>query len=145
MAAELIPDEHHVARVCTKTQLREDGKPGPGAFICDDYDGLSCNWLECFPGDWANRISHVRTAVATRRTVRKNHRLALLNVGTVRTQTFQKVGLRISVVKDPLPEEWGKPADPSHALIEQVAEAARTALGDVLASCVLATVPAQEP
>jgi len=145
MVAELIPDDHHVARVCTKTQLREDGTPGPGAFICDDFDGLSCNWLECFPGDLANRISHVRTAVATRRTVRNSHRLALLNVGTVRARTFERLALRVSVVKDPLPEEWGKPADPSHALIEQVAEAVRTALADVLASCVAQNVAAKQP
>jgi hypothetical protein len=69
--------------------------------------------------------------------------LAVLNVGVARARVLEKLQLAIAVVKDPRPEEGGKPTDPSHALIEQVAEAARVALGEALASCVQQTVPAK--
>jgi len=143
---EPISDDHHVLRVCKGTNLRpEDRSPGPGAFICNDLDGISCNWLEYFQGDLASRLSQVRAIVAARRTVRSTHVFAMLNVGTARARALEVMSLALSVLKDPLPPEGGKPEDPSHALIEQVAEAAREALGGVLASCVCHTASAKGP
>lgn len=144
MPAEPIPDEHHVARHCQPTSIREDGTPGPGAFTCDDFDGISCNWLEYFPGERTRQISEVRAALAARRTIRKSHKLAILNVGVARKGALERLGQQIAIVKDPRIAEDGKPADPSHALIEQVAEAVRVALGEALAACVQEVVPAKE-
>jgi hypothetical protein len=144
MPLEPVANDHHVARHCKGTQLREDGTPGPGAFICDDWDGISCNWLEHFAGNMEDQLAGVRAVVASRRTVTGSHRLAVLNVGAVRARAAEKLALSLAVVKDPLPEEGGKPPDPSHALIEQVAEAARTALGELLASCVIRTTAAKK-
>jgi hypothetical protein len=46
----------------------------------------------------------------------------VLNAGAARARATEVMSIALSVVKDPLPEEGGKPADPSHALIEQIAE-----------------------
>jgi hypothetical protein len=63
-------------------------------------------------------------------------------VGTARLASLNHP-FRVSVIKDPLPEEGAKPADFSHALIEQVDEALRTGLEDLLASCVSHVAPAR--
>lgn len=144
MPSDPIPDAHHVARHCQPTSLREDGTPGPGAFICDDADGISCNWLEYFPGERARQVSQVQAALAAQRTVRKTHKLAILNVGLARKGALERLGQQIAIVTDPRIAKDGKPADPSHALIEQVAEAVRAALGEALAGCVQEVVPAKE-
>lgn len=144
MPAEPIPDEHHVARHCQPTSIREDGTPGPGAFICDDADGISCNWLEYFSSERAQQVSEVRAALAAQRKIRRSHKLAILNVGVARRGAFERLGQQIAIVKDPRIAEDGKQADPSHALVEQVAEAVRVALGEALAACVQEVGPATE-
>jgi hypothetical protein len=139
-----IAEEHHVARHCQPGALREDGSPGPAAFTCDDIDGISCHWLEYFPGDRAAQLSQVRAALAARRTVRKTHKLALLQVGVARARALENLRLQIAIVRDPRPAEDGKSPDPSHALIEQVSETFRVALGDTLSGCVQQVVSAKE-
>jgi len=75
--------------------------------------------------------------------VSKTHRLALLNVGASRKRALGELQLNIAIVKDPIGSESGKPGDPSHALIEQVDEALRLALGTVLSNCVIDVVSAK--
>jgi hypothetical protein len=142
LSKEPIADHHHIVRHCQPNALRpEDGSPSPAAFIDDDRDGISCNWLEYFSGDQSSRIVQVREAIAAQRTLRKSHKLAILNVGAARSRALESLRQRIFIVKDPLPELNGKPPDPSHALIEQVADTFQVALGEALAESVLQSVP----
>jgi hypothetical protein len=143
MTNEPVPETDHIARHCRGTQIAEDGRPHSAAFICDDSDGISCNWVEYFEGNANTRFAQVRAAIAARRTVTGTHRIAILNVGAARASALNRIAQSIAIMKDPRPEENGKPADPSHALIEQAMEAARVALGEALADCVKLVISAK--
>ena len=83
MKGDVVPDDHHIARLCGGSHIREDGtiaatafKPRPG----EAY--LSVNWLE-FLGlaDRAAQLDEVRHVLASKRGVGASARLAVLNVG----------------------------------------------------------------
>ena len=118
MKGDRVPDEHHMARLCGGSHLREDGtiaatafKPRPG----ETY--LSVNWLEFLAlADRTAEIEEIARVLASKRTVGATARLAVLNVGqareTVRAKSHNNVML--SVLHEPETEP-GRPQDPSHA------------------------------
>jgi len=109
-----IKDEHTLARHCAsglfadpieRTEL--DSK----AFApTDSNPSISVNWLEFYDGDHASQLKFVRTDIANGRTVRRTHKLALLNVGEVKALGMSS-DQDLSVAHDPLPDNQ------SHSLI----------------------------
>ena len=88
---EPIPDSDHVAHQLSATRLRaEDGLPGPEAFVprpsTSEWE-LSANWLEFFEDAQhaAARVDRIRAALLAKgRTLKKNHRLVVVNVGAAK-------------------------------------------------------------
>ena len=86
MKGDVVPDDHHVCRLCGGSHIREDGsiaatafKPRPG----ETY--LSVNWLELLAlPNRVSEIAEVRRVLATKRKIGASARLAVLNVGQLR-------------------------------------------------------------
>jgi hypothetical protein len=144
--------DHHVLRYVGGRDCDVDkGTVEGGAFLRKkkDTDGLSANWLECFPGSLEDQAAGVR------RVARINYGstagLVRLNVG--RSISFVRENhpehLTLSFIHDPLPAEGKHAADPSHSLIkggpfEDAPDA--ELLGDLIAQCVVPPVfPARGP
>lgn len=125
MKGDIVPDAHHVTRLCGGSHIREDGtiaatafKPRPG----EAY--LSVNWLESL--GLLSRdagLTEVRRVLATKRKVGAAARLALLNVGQAReiVRRESAAHAEISVRHEPETEP-GQPADASHSGIYGVPE-----------------------
>ncbi|MXY60858.1 MAG: hypothetical protein F4Y82_01910 [Cenarchaeum sp. SB0665_bin_23] len=99
-----IDDADHVARYCSPRKIKEDGTPAPGAFRLRDCDNccLSVNWLECFRGQSiVDNILHVRSELCQHRELRKNGRLAVLNVGKIKRAIKITNKLDINVKRNP--------------------------------------------
>lgn len=118
MKGDVVPDAHHIVRLCGGSHIREDGtiaatafKPRPG----EPY--ISVNWLEFLAlPDRAAEIIEVGRVLAAKRTVGATARLAVLNVGlsreAVRAKSHNNVVL--SVLHEPEAEP-GRPQDASHS------------------------------
>lgn len=98
-----IGDADHVARYCSPRKLEEDGTPAPGAFKLRDSDNccLSVNWLEYFEAQSIDdNISYARRELC-QLDLKKNGRLAVLNVGMAKRATKTTNKVDISVRRDP--------------------------------------------
>ena len=145
MKGDVVPDAHHVTRLCGGSHVREDGtiaatafKPRPG----ETY--LSVNWLE-FLGlsDRAAQLDDVRRVLASKRGVGASARLALLNVGQARAavRANSHDNALLSFLHEPEMEP-GRPQDPSHAGIYGVPADDNT-IPEILATAVLDVHPAR--
>ena len=86
---EPIPDSDHVAHQLSATRLRaEERLPGPEAFVPTTSKWeLSANWLEFFEDAQhaAARVDRIRDALLAKgRTLKKTHRLVVVNVGAAK-------------------------------------------------------------
>ena len=141
-----LASEHHVLRYVGGRHFDIDKETvDGGAFLRKkkDTDGLSVNWLECFPGSLEDQAAGVRRAARIK--YGSTAGLARLNVGqsinSVRENHPERLAL--SFVHDPLPAEDEHASDPSHSLIagapfENGPDA--DLLGDLIAQCVLPPV-----
>jgi hypothetical protein len=139
MKGDIVPDEHHVARLCGGSHIREDGtiaatafKPRPG----EAY--LSVNWLEFLAlSDRSTEVEEIRRVLGTKRMIGATARLAVLNVGqareTVRMSDHNNAIL--SILHEPETDP-GRPQDPSHAGIYGVPADDNT-VPELLAAAVL--------
>lgn len=113
MPDESIPGGDHVARHCTRTDFVDEKMTQlfRHAFepIGDDPD-ISVNWLEFYNADFDTRIDAVCRDMSSEREVRRNHKLALLEVNDVREIGTER-GHNVDVVPDAVP------GNDSHALI----------------------------
>ncbi len=86
MKGEIIPDAHHVSRLCGGSHIREDGTISATAFRLRPGESyLSVNWLEQL--GLASRqaeVSEIWRVLATKRKIGASARLAVLNVGSAR-------------------------------------------------------------
>jgi hypothetical protein len=87
MKGQVIPDSDHVARYCRASTI-EDGEISAAAFMlraADEY--LSVNWLEELGrSDRGTQIRDLQELYARKLRVGAKARIAILNVGTVRTK-----------------------------------------------------------
>jgi hypothetical protein len=115
-----LDDDHHVlryvgGRACDIDKGTVDG----GAFLRKkkDTDGLSVNWLECFPGSLEDQAAGVRRAARIK--YGPTAGLVRLNVG--QSKSFVRENhperLALSFLHDPLPAEGKHAADPSHSVM----------------------------
>lgn len=111
-----LPDQDHIGIHCSPAALvlefGADGEPTSiksSAFRVDS-DGISGNWLEYAKSD--DQFSAL-CALLRQRTVKKSHRVALLNVKDIK-ETGIKVGVTLTVEHDPIE---GEPPNPAHSLV----------------------------
>ena len=116
MKGDVVPDQHHITRLCGGSHIREDGtiaasafKPRPG----EEY--LSVNWLE-FLGlsSQGAEIDEIRRVLATKRTIGATARLAKLNVGQVHEAGRMDGHAPITISHEPETDP-GRPIDASHS------------------------------
>jgi hypothetical protein len=146
-----LPDADHILRHVKPTAF-DNGRVQGAAFGWmpkQPDDGLSVNWIEHADGDTQDeKIEFIRAR--RRLTWKKSHKLAILNVGRLRTDVRQKMEALgfdqcAEVVHDPLDatDQW--PADPTHALIAGIPNnesPEAEAVFDSLAACVESHLPA---
>jgi hypothetical protein len=117
MKGDRIPNTHTLVRHCPSTKLQFDDDANPvaptyEAFIPDD-EGVSVNWLEFFGGTREECLRQTRGVLATTRTIRASHRLAIISVLAV-LGVAQRRARTIWAEHDPI----GPPrANPAHSLI----------------------------
>jgi len=98
-----LPAEDYVARHCrNKNLILTNGEPtgvSESTFELkpDESDGLSANWLEFFGDDRQHNIAGVRSV--TKLTVKRSHRIAILNVGAI-TTAAGAANLRVALAPD---------------------------------------------
>ncbi len=118
MKNQLIPDIDHVARYCRASTV-EDGEISAAAFMLrqgEEY--LSVNWLEELKRpDRATQIRGLQELYARKLRVGAGARIAILNVGALRTNVELKSPDKrlLPVLHEPI-----IPDDPSHAGIYEV-------------------------
>ena len=140
-----IPDHDHVVRYVRPRLVLPDGSIDGSAFrLAHGHSGLSVNWLEWFDDlSVLEQVDQVRRL--SRLTMRRNGRLAQLNVGASKRSVGSNASLRF--VQVPLPAEQDYEADPSHSevvgLPSDSSMAAR--VGDLIAWSVTAVHPAITP
>lgn len=95
----------------------------------DESDGLSANWLEFFGNDRQHNVAGVRTV--TKLTVRRSHRIAILNVGAI---TAANGSAKLRVVEHPI-DDLAPDTNAAHVLIliKEPAALKDQAVRDVLA------------
>lgn len=135
MKGDQLPAEHYVARHCrNKDLILTNGEPtgvSEPAFEPkpDESDGLSANWLEFFGNDRQHNVAGVRTV--TKLTVRRSHRIAILNVGAI---TAANGSAKLRVVEHPI-DDLAPDTNAAHVLIliKEPAALKDQAVRDVLA------------
>ena len=133
MKGEPLPAEHYIARHCrNKDLILTNGEPtgvSESAFEPkpDESDGLSANWLEFFGDDRQHNVAGVRSV--TKLTVKRSHRIAILNVGAI-TTAVGTANLR--VVEDPI-DDLAPDTNAAHVLIKEPAALKDQAVRDALA------------
>lgn len=140
-----LPDPDHVVRYVRPRLVLDDGSVDGSAFRLRSGDsGVSVNWLECFDGlSKSEQIEQVR--ILSRLKMRRNGRLAELNVGMTRQSTGSLASVRF--VHVPWPAEQGYEADPSHSEITGLPSDSPVAarVGDLIAWSVTNLYPAIDP
>jgi hypothetical protein len=117
MKGQAIPDSDHVSRYCKATAV-ENGEISAAAFMMRRSDAhLSVNWLEelnC--PDRAGQIRDLQKLYARKLKVGAAARIAVLNVGAIRTKVKRESPDRrlLPVLHEPEPD------DPSHSGIYEI-------------------------
>ena len=109
---------------------------------------LSCNWLEYYEGSLSEQIQQVRNT--THLTYGATGRLVRLNVGKVIQEVAvgTKGSREVSIIHDPLDQENGRVANPSHALMTNVPDEndpQGELIRDIISNCIQETFPAKGP
>ena len=107
-----IPDEDHIARHCQPSELDDANLlPIAKAFYRKQTEpSVSVNWLEYLNGnDLEDCIQLLRPVLASKRCVRKTHKIAVICVGSAREALRRELQTDIEIRHDRLP------GDPSHA------------------------------
>ena len=117
MKGQAIPVSDHVARYC-KASTVEHGEISATAFMLRETDEyLSVNWLEELRrSDRASQIRDLQQLYARKLQVGAAARIAILNVGTLRTKVERDSPDRrvLRVLHEPQPD------DPSHSGIYEI-------------------------
>lgn len=125
MKGDIVPDGHHVSRLCGGSHVREDGTIAATAFKPRSGEAyLSVNWLEHLElPDRQSQIKEVLRVLGTKRKVGNSARLAVLNVGSARdaVSRYSYDHLELSFRHEPEADP-GIPQDPSHSGIHGVPE-----------------------
>ena len=102
-------------RHCKGTWITSDRTVTGDAFK-PDLDGVSVTWLQYFQGSRNDQLKAARETIANSRTVRRNHRLAVLNIEAI-SSVGAASGLQLWVEHDPIEDP---PPNQAHCLIKGV-------------------------
>ncbi len=116
MTGDDLPDEDQFVRYARPTDVLDDESLNCSAFMLrSDESGLSVNWLDYFRDRTkSEQLSEIRRL--SRLTMRRNGRLAELNVEEVRERVRQELDA-FRFIHDPLAAEGQYEPDPSHSQI----------------------------
>ena len=125
MKGDVVPDPHHVTRLCGGSHVREDGTIAATAFKLRPGESyLSVNWLEFLA--LPNRelgLAEVRRVLGSKRTIGRASRLAVMNVGHVRNVVRQESSAHTELAVRHEPEIGPVgPRDVSHSGIYGIPE-----------------------
>ena len=112
MTGDIFPDADHVSGYCKPSAVDRQGRPMAAAFLPrSDEEFLSVNWLEyCGLSDLEAAVGHLRTQFQGRGYgLRRNGRLAVLNVGTAKAAVSQQLQRQLRIDHQP------RVGDESHA------------------------------
>lgn len=125
MKGDVVPDAHHVSRLCGGSHVREDGTISATAFRLRPGESyLSVNWLEHL-GLLTRQaeVGEVWRVLSTKRKIGATARLAVLNVGAARASVAQhSYDLRNLSFRHEPEMELSAPVDPSHSGIHGLLE-----------------------
>lgn len=145
-------DADHLVRHINSRCREGDVVNAEGFYLRPGEALLSVNWLEAFDGDKQFQLAEVRRLF--RRELKSSHRFAELEIGTLRKKILEMCKA-FRIVHDPHDAKDNFDADPSHVGLEGLpprkdlpesdleAEARAEAVGDLIASCVIALHPAK--
>lgn len=150
MRGDPLPDEHHIVRYLSPSQVRDGSGQAAGFVLRPSDDGMfSVDWLECLAATGPDPLGEARRV--SRLDLRQNGRFAVLRVGDILhavTATLTRLAVthdRPRVTHDPLPAEGDRPANPAHSLLLGLPPPGTDeayAVGDVIAKQVQALHPA---
>ena len=134
MNGQVIPDPDHVARYC-KTSTAPDGEIQATAFMLRKGEqSLSVNWLEELKcPDRASEVGALQDLYARKMKVGAGARIAILNVGTVRTKVKLESPNRVAVRVVHEPED----DDPSHSGIYGIPYDDQQIVAELIAQVIL--------
>ena len=140
MKGQAIPDSDHVGRYC-KASTVENGEISAAAFMMRETEEyLSVNWLEELKSpSRASQIRDLQELYTKKLKVGATARIAILNVGTLRTKVERESpdSRLLRVLHEP--EE---PDDPSHAGIYEIPHDDEI-IAELIAQVVLEKYPAR--
>ena len=140
MKGQAIPDSDHVGRYCGARTV-ENGEISAAAFMLrEGEEYLSVNWLEELKGpSRASQIRDLQELYTKKLKVGATARIAILNVGTLRTKVERESpdSRLLRVLHEP--EE---PDDPSHAGIYEIRHDDEV-VAELIAQVVLENHPAR--
>lgn len=116
MQGDIIPDSDNIARLCMPKTV-DDGVIQASAFILrEDELGLSVNWLEFLEcPDRATEIVEIQRVYASKLTVGRSAKIAILNVGEIRELVYRETEDNRNIEVIHAPDELYN--DPSHSEI----------------------------
>lgn len=139
-----IPDGDHVLRYIRKKHVDNGVVNGSGFLTRPQEEMASVNWIECFAPPLKNQVAEI--SARRRLKYEKRALLVRLNVGHTKQYVVERalIPIQLSFLHAPLQAEDGKPADPSHALIDGVPTldtAEGEAIKDLFTHCILERFP----
>jgi len=91
MKGDTIPDDNHIARLCPRKHIDVEQIQPTAFYLRADEDYLSVNCLEFLNCSCREEeIDEIRNIYKAKLTIKLRDRIALLNVGTVRSEVLTK-------------------------------------------------------
>lgn len=126
MKGDPVPDSDHVARFCRPAWVSEGEIQATAFMLRANEESLSVNWLEIFncPNRAAEIVEIQRLYHNTFNKISLNARIAILNVGAVRTIVRSETpdSRVLEVLHDPLLNDPNRVDDESHSEIRNLKE-----------------------
>lgn len=117
MKNDPIPDPDHISRYCGGATLTPSGQVSAASFLLragDEY--LSVNWLEFLQlNNRDDELQEIRRILSTKITLGSRAKIAVLNVGEVKSHVRQNSKDRRNLRISHRPDEPAEKPDPSHS------------------------------
>jgi hypothetical protein len=103
MKGDILPPDNHVARYCSRKFISERNSVAPGAFMLKKNERyLSVQWLEYLKQpNRGEAINKVREMLSRHLKIKRQDRIALLNVERTCKQVVEESGQRIVMLHEP--------------------------------------------
>lgn len=103
MKGDILPPDNHVARYCPRKFISESNSVAPGAFMLKKNERyLSVQWLEyLMQPDRKEAINKVREMLSRHLKIKRQDRIALLNVERTCNQVAEESGHKIVMLHEP--------------------------------------------